>query len=325
MASSKEYSHFDAALKGVNMKTKQQIRGSILGALVGDALGVPYQFEKPVYEKNVEWKGFGAHLQPMGTWSDDGALLLCAVESLGEKGHFDASHLATRFLLWQAKGHMACGKKLFDIGNTTVEAFYRMRNGVPPLEAGLKNEFSCGNGSLMRILPHALFHPLNSTEERLIEIVQASSAITHGHPLCQVSCALYCILAHNLFVDKNKRRAYENAVARLKAFYESKSEYESHLAELERLLSHKVNWGSGFVADTFHTSLKAFFEADSFQDALKKAVSFGKDTDTVASITGGLAGLFYGEDEIPSEWRTTLRLELEHERVIERFLERVGL
>ncbi|NBW98348.1 hypothetical protein EBR03_02130, partial [bacterium] len=134
-----------------------------------------------------------------------------------------------------------------------------------------------------------------------------------------------CLLAHNLFVEKDKRRAYENSVARLKAVYESKSEYESHFVELTKLISHKANWGGGFVADTFHTSLKAFFEAGSFQDALKKAVSFGKDTDTVASITGGLAGLYYGEDEIPVKWRATLRLEEEHERVIERFFERVGV
>lgn len=306
------------------MKTVSKIRGGILGALVGDALGVPYEFEFRMKPNDVVWKGFGTHQQPPGTWSDDGALLLCAVDSLSEKGHFDENHLATKFLLWQAKGHMACGQKLFDIGNATVKALYRLRNGVPPLEAGLRDKYSCGNGSLMRILPHALFQPLGNSE-RLVEIAHSSSAITHGHPLCQVACALYCLLAQELLEERDKEEALSESVEKLKKYYRNYKEKNQHEEELNRLLSHNPLLGSGFVADSFHSSWLAFLETSSFEEALKRAVSFGQDTDTVASITGGLAGVYYGEEAIPKEWRESLRIEEEHERVMRRFLKRLGL
>ena len=44
-------------------------------------------------------------------------------------------------------------------------------------------------------------------------------------------------------------------------------------------------------------ALKAFFESNSFEDALRNAVSIGGDSDTIAAITGGVAGFYYGIDE----------------------------
>jgi ADP-ribosylglycohydrolase len=42
--------------------------------------------------------------------------------------------------------------------------------------------------------------------------------------------------------------------------------------------------------------------SDSYADCVLKAVNLGDDTDTVAAVAGGLAGLFYGYDNIPVEW-----------------------
>ena len=80
----------------------QRILGGLWGSLVGDALGVPVEFQNrdtrrldPV----VGMRAFGIHNQPAGTWSDDGALLLCSVESLNEKG-LDTNDMGLRFLAW---------------------------------------------------------------------------------------------------------------------------------------------------------------------------------------------------------------------------------
>lgn len=175
-------------------RIKDRVLGGILGALVGDAIGVPYEFEAPTDPKDVVLKGFGTHNQPPGTWSDDGALLLCTVASLAENGEFCPKHLSEKFLLWQLKGYMACRNKLFDIGTATVKALYRMRQGVPPLQAGSRLYENCGNGSLMRILPHGLVCKPIILRERVNQIHESSS-ITHAHPLCQVSCALYALMA----------------------------------------------------------------------------------------------------------------------------------
>ncbi len=59
-----------------------RIRGAIYGHLIGDALGVPYEFARHV--ETVEWRGHGTHDQPPGTWSDNGALMLALLGRLVE-------------------------------------------------------------------------------------------------------------------------------------------------------------------------------------------------------------------------------------------------
>lgn len=56
------------------------------------------------------------------------------------------------------------------------------------------------------------------------------------------------------------------------------------------------------MIDTLEASLWCIFNTSSFKDAVLKAVNLGDDTDTVGAITGGLAGIIYGNDSIPSEW-----------------------
>ena len=59
---------------------------------------------------------------------------------------------------------------------------------------------------------------------------------------------------------------------------------------------------SGYVIDTLEASLWCIFNTTNYKDAVLKAINLGHDTDTVGAITGGLAGIIYGYDTIPSEW-----------------------
>ena len=56
------------------------------------------------------------------------------------------------------------------------------------------------------------------------------------------------------------------------------------------------------MIDTLEASLWCIFNTTNYKDAVLKAVNLGHDTDTVGAITGGLAGIIYGYDTIPSEW-----------------------
>jgi hypothetical protein len=60
----------------------ERLEGAVCGHLVGDALGVPYEFTSARPPDEVEWRGHGSHGQPAGTWSDDGALTLALLDSL---------------------------------------------------------------------------------------------------------------------------------------------------------------------------------------------------------------------------------------------------
>ena len=64
---------------------------------------------------------------------------------------------------------------------------------------------------------------------------------------------------------------------------------------------------TGYVVDTFEAAIWSLITTDSYRDAMIKAVNLGDDTDTIAAIAGGLAGLYYGYESIPEEWLSVLR------------------
>ena len=136
---------------------QDRMRGGILGALVGDALGVPVEFsdrEKRDADPVAEMRGFGTWSQLPGTWSDDGALLLCLAEALAAGGGPAAA--GALFVRWVEDGHWTARGDVFDVGNTTDHALRRIARGISAELAGPADEHSNGNGSLMRILPVAL-------------------------------------------------------------------------------------------------------------------------------------------------------------------------
>ena len=60
------------------MTREERLAGAVLGHLVGDAVGVPYEFTGPRDPATVEFGATGTWHKPAGTWSDDGALMWLA-------------------------------------------------------------------------------------------------------------------------------------------------------------------------------------------------------------------------------------------------------
>jgi len=63
---------------------------------------------------------------------------------------------------------------------------------------------------------------------------------------------------------------------------------------------------SGYVVDTLEAALWCLLNTSNYRDCVLRAVNLGEDTDTVAAIAGGLAGMYYGVDAIPDEWLNQL-------------------
>jgi ADP-ribosylglycohydrolase len=59
---------------------------------------------------------------------------------------------------------------------------------------------------------------------------------------------------------------------------------------------------SGYVVDTLEAAVWCLLNTDNLKDSLLKAVNLGYDTDTVAAVAGGLAGIYYGFESIPEDW-----------------------
>ena len=291
---------------------KDKLAGGLIGMLVGDALGVPYEFHTkeeipPIGEIEFEPpKDFNrAHKGvEIGTYSDDGAQALILLNTLLECEKLDVEHFAIGLVNWYEVGFMAVDEKLFDCGIQTAKAIAELKAGTEPLLAGGNDEYSNGNGSLMRVLPLTLWH--QGTDLELIADAFDQSGLTHGHLRSKICCAIYCLWARNIIEDVED--AWNKAIQQFYKYFPNTSieiiEFESTI--LPNNAEYDIK-GSGYVVDSFRASHWLNSEFDSFEDVVKNAISLGNDTDTTACIAGGIAGLKYGVNSIPKRWIDDLR------------------
>jgi ADP-ribosylglycohydrolase len=292
------------------MNKEEKVAGGILGLLIGDALGVPYEFhpasDLPSFAE-IEFEPPAwfrrAHAGvPVGTWSDDGAQALVLLDSLLSCGKFDAEHFARGLIAWQDAGFMAVDNNVFDVGVQTSKAIWHLKQGVEPFRAGGTDDYSNGNGSLMRVLPLALWH--KGTDLELVEDARNQSKVTHAHLRSQLCCALYCLWARRILEDV--KNPFENAVQILREMY---PEDTPERAELEfHIRPDDIHYpgGSGYVVDSLFSARWACGN-EIYEKTVKAAISLGNDTDTTACIAGGVAGLKAGIESIPTHWRNNLR------------------
>lgn len=294
-----------------------------MGLLVGDALGVPYEFHSPEAIPPSEAIEFtppaGFHRTypgiPAGTWSDDGAQALCLLASLLACDSLNLKDLSQRFLNWYENGYMAVENHVFDVGNQTSRALDAIRAGMPPLEAGMLGKNAKGNGSLMRVLPLVLWH--RGTDAELVETAHLQSRVTHGQITCQVCCALYCLWAKRIL--EQVTNPWQAAVSTLRQLYLSDLLYAVDLEETIRPDQPPHGTGTGYVVDCLHSARLAL-EAGSYEQVVKAAVALGNDTDTTACVAGGLAGLRDGIEAIPDRWQQQLRGKALFEPLLQKLL-----
>jgi len=288
-----------------------RVRGAVLGAAVGDALGVPVEFRSRAERRSdpVEvMRAHGTHGQPAGTWSDDTSMILATLDAVAETGgSIDAGAIMHAFARWMRRGEYTPHGEVFDIGNATRSAIQAFLAGTPAAECGGGSEWSNGNGSLMRILPVAL---ARADDPELVEVASSVSALTHAHERSRFCCAFYCVVANELLhgssVAEATAFAWEVMDARW-TFSAPERERFERLHPDELLGRDEDDIGSsGHVIDTLEAALWVNHRHDDYAGAVLHAVNLGDDTDTTGCVAGGLAGLIHGVDGIPGEWRDAL-------------------
>ena len=289
---------------------EERLAAGLIGLLVGDALGVPYEFHAPEevpplsqieYSPPADfWRSHPS--VPPGTWSDDGAQALCLLDSLLTCGRFDPEDFGQRLVRWLDDGYLAVDSHVFDVGIQSANAITKLRAGTPALQAGSTEEHALGNGSLMRVLPLALWH--RGTDAELVADAQAQSRVTHGHMRAQVCCALYCLWARRI-LDATAN-PWDTAVATLRALYPLSSLERQELEDGIHPDQPPDGHGGGYMVDAVHSARWAVMQGD-YETSVRSAISLGNDTDTTACIAGGIAGLRDGVAAIPQRWRDGLR------------------
>lgn len=299
---------------------KKAIKGAILGSAVGDALGVPVEFKSREYLREhpvTDMIGYGTYNQPPGTWSDDTSMTLCLLDQMteGELDQEGLNGLMDKFNSWYEKGEYTAHGKIFDIGNTTQFALIKHRQGVEPLLCGLESESSNGNGSLMRVLPLAFITRNPRVRDR--NLIKSVSCLTHAHPRSFIACQTYIAIAEQLQNYKEKQKEIiQNALSHVMfvsdyfLFQEHPEEKEhfSRLLDIEAFknLPEEEIQSSGYVMHTLEAAIWCLLNTSSYKECVLKAVNLGGDTDTVAAVAGGLAGIVYGIESIPEEWLNKL-------------------
>jgi ADP-ribosylglycohydrolase len=286
---------------------KVRVLGGLYGALVGDACGVPYEFKNaadipkhseidmiPPIGYDRSWAKI-----PTGTYSDDGAQLLCLLELLIDDDPITVDGLTKSLQDWMWFGYMSVDRITFDIGSQTSMA---LRFGID--DCGLDAEQYNGNGSLMRSLPIAL---IISNPEDIFDAAYWLSGATHPHIRSRLCCAIYCLIAYHMLqglsVSESVRAALDYADTQ--GSIHPKAQLELSLIKQHKL--YKKTFGSGYVVDSLWSAIEAVDNTSNFEDTIKYAIMYGNDTDTTACIAGGLAGIKYGMGGIPKRWMYGLR------------------
>lgn len=281
-----------------------------MGLLVGDALGVPYEFHTP-HEippaDRIEFmppSGFPAAHRgvPPGTWSDDGAQALCLLASLLEHGTLKLEDFARKIVLWYQEGLFTPYRKVFDCGFQTSYAIKSLLRGAQPESSGPNSEEDNGNGSLMRVLPLALWH--TGSDEELVSFAHRQSAVTHGHARSMVCCAFYCRWARELLCGADE--GWTEAARKLHGIYKDQTDLIGELTFVLGLEHREQARGSGYVLDTLWSARRVLRES-SYEEVARAAVRLGNDTDTTACVAGGLAGVRNGVSGIPKRWLMAVR------------------
>lgn len=141
----------------------------------------------------------------------------------------------------------------------------------------------------MRILPLALF-------PSSLHAVDEVSSLTHSHEISKRACRRYVGTAEQLLKGRTVSECISYSGIWVKEFDRIPKIYKLNRDEIK---------STGYVVDTLEAALWCVYHTRSYRDCVLTAVNLGGDTDTIAAVAGGLAGIIYGcggESGIPDEW-----------------------
>jgi len=291
--------------------TDKTIISGLLGVSVGDALGVPVEFQsRNILQTNpvTDMIGYGTHDQAPGTWSDDSSLTFCLAESLCYG--YNPADAAKKMVKWFYEAYWTAHGSVFDIGISTQESIARLREGVSFQASGNKQVNSNGNGSLMRILPLAFYFTVKEHDvAQRFKKCEEISSITHAHIRSAIACFIYVEFAMQLISGKTKTEAYQfvrtQSLSDLTKIGISQKEldhfYRIFTIDISQLPENEIE-SSGYVVHTLEASIWVLINNSNYPNTVLNAVNLGSDTDTTGAVAGGLAGLVYGKEDIPDTW-----------------------
>ncbi len=300
---------------GKVLKNSNITKDALIGFAMGDAFGVPVEFLDRKTIRNLNIKGvmeYGTHNVPAGSWSDDTSMIVATMESLIQtNGEINYDDIMDKFIEWFDEAKYTSLNYTFGVGGIIYKSLMKYLKGEKALQCGGTGIRDNGNGSLMRILPISLYCIYNNLSfEETYKIINDASSITHAHDISKMSCLIYTEFLRKIIETKNKEEAFDYILS----FDYSKLYSREAIKEFDQLLNpnfKKIKDSdikeSGYVVDTLESVIYSILNADDYKSTIMTSVNLGYDTDTVAGISGSIAGVLYGYDNIPKDWLVYLK------------------
>ncbi|NGO48627.1 ADP-ribosylglycohydrolase family protein [Streptomyces ureilyticus] len=279
--------------------------GAVLGSAVGDALGAPFEFgPEGTFSARFPSPGGGGEMCGGGGWdpgeaTDDTQMAVLVGESLLECRGLELADIFRRFQRWAVSEPK-------DIGLQTEDV---LTSGEPwDFAAALHFQVSqraAGNGALMRAATSAVYFAGDGTEATM-DAGRRIAALTHGDRAAWEGTALFHELVRVALNGSDSLRALPDALDLVHP--DHRDRYAVVLAPDWH--PDQATEFNGAVWPCLGSAVWALRTTDSYEGAVRAAVDLGGDTDTVAAVTGGLAGAVYGAEAIPSRWTEPLHVPL---------------
>ncbi|KAL3278900.1 hypothetical protein HHI36_016420 [Cryptolaemus montrouzieri] len=314
---------------------KSKFRGCLLGSLLGDCLGAPFEGDNMTtgdklviknYLDKLEEPGFKCPFKP---YTDDTAMTRSVAKALIDKPEPDFKFLAKLFVkeyfLEPNRGY----------GQNVVSVFQKLRQNkfedvFKPASEQFNGSGSLGNGGAMRIAPVALYY--FDKYNIMIDVVTNATKITHTNPLGVNGALLQSIAIQECLLEPqgeklNVHNFVKKLLDKMKVFeYEDEDDldgvieepYREKLLTVQNLLLRTYDQdelydeiletlGNSIVAlNSVPTAVYCFLKAcaetpdlrNIFRNTIEYAIGLGGDTDTIASMAGAIAGAYVGEENL---------------------------
>ena len=285
---------------------RQRVVGALVGSVVGDALGAPFEFGSagaftarfpgPARGLATEMCGGGGFGWRPGEWTDDTQMALLLAASLLDCGGLDEADLYRRFTDWLHAGPRDVGgltRRVLGSGLAWQQAagFVHFEQKAP----------AAGNGSLMRTTPAALFYA-RADPAATADAARRISALTHADPAAGEGCAIYHRLLAAAVRGEDPLTQLPGALDDVPAAL--RPTWQRYLRP--DWTPDQATERSGAVWPTLATAVWALRRFRTVETALRAVVDLGGDTDTRGAVTGGLLGAVHGIQAIPCRWASAL-------------------
>lgn len=276
------------------------IKGTIYGGAIGDALGVPVECRTRTDVRNTSFRKIEKELS---FFSDDTSLTLASMDAL-VKSDFKRETFMNNFVDWLYYGAYTTLGYAYGYGKGTKDAIDKFIKTNNVSNCGNDSFENNGNGALMRITPVCLALLTKEYDiDTMITILSDITKLTHANEISILGSVIYFIFFKTLVETRNKYIAYDV----MRNFDYSKWFDNVTISFYDKLLNGNCNTEpedkrNFYVVDTLISVIYCIMNNNNFEDSIKCAIKLGYDTDTVASITGTLAGALYGYKSIPKSW-----------------------